>query len=203
MVLGQQINRAIVVGRGPSVNGSLLSTWIDSDGCTVVRMSNGLYGRDHGVKTDILVVTCNEIVTLKRGRVPQTVWFYRTRGRGPALSENEWLEYDPVIRRATGDDVSVVHINRIIEPWLEEYRRTARPLNQKHHPHVTYPSKGTAAALATMALLKPRSIYLLGMDNVVKGERIYHCHDFNAERAVLELASDRLNVSVAALMPPW
>ena len=187
--------KVVIVGRGPGIIGGKLGGWIDESEI-VVRMSHGRYNKDYGFKIDYLLVTGDEITTLRKLDLLKLkgLWFYRTQGKGPITTDAEWIKYDNIIKESSNYTGEVIHINSIIEPWLALYKEIARPLNLKNHPHVTYPSKGTAGALMAIETFKPKRLYLLGMDNVVMGERTYHCHDFSAENKVIKKAAEEYSV---------
>lgn len=187
--------KVVIVGRGPSIIGGKLGGWIDKSEI-VVRMSNGRYDKDYGFKIDYLLFARTDIATLRKLNLSKLkgFWFYRTQGKGPITTDAEWMEYENTIKESSNYVGEITHINSIIEAWLALYKEIARPLNLKNHPHVTYPSKGTAGALMAIETFKPKRLYLLGMDNVITGERTYHCHDFSAENKVIKKAAEKYSV---------
>ena len=188
---------AIVVGRGPSLISYKLGSWIDSNE-TVVRMSNGRYNKDYGHKIDYLLFARTDIATLYKLDLSKLkgFWFYRAQGKGAITTDKEWVEYEDTIRKECNYTGKIIHINSIIGRWLDLYKEIAKPLNQKNHPHVTYPSKGTAGALMAIETFKPKVLHLLGLDNVVAGKRTYTCHDFSAELKVIKEAAERYSVEI-------
>ena len=174
------MDKVVIVGKGPSLINSRLGKQIDGFN-TVVRVTNGRRNRDYGYKTDYILTISLESYLLNKVDLSKVrdVWLYDT--------EIEWGE------------VNGTHINNHISHWLNIYKKVAKPLNQKHHPHVTYPSKGTAAALTAIELLKPNEICLAGMDNVTAGRRTYHCHDFSAENFVIQQAIKKYSVKIIGL----
>jgi hypothetical protein len=186
------LDKIIVVGNGPSAEGK--EDLINRHDI-VIRLSNSIYrGR-----TDYFLYIIQEVDVLKQTDLSELkgFWFYRTQGRGKILSEEDWRRHEIPIRKYYKGEIN--HINIHIDGWLDIYKNIARPLNQRHHTHVTYPSKGTTAMLMAMATFKPNKISVVGMDKVLKGERTYHCHDFSAELKVLQEAERKLNCQICPL----
>jgi len=185
--------QAALIGKGPWLTGKKLGKCINTFD-VVARVTNGRFGIDHGVKTDYMLTIQYEIYLLKKYidiLKLKCIWFYETKGR---RLEPEWKKFDDEIRNTVDYTKEILHINDVIKHWLYMYEEIAEPLNRKNHPHVTYPSKGTAAALTIIELLKPGELFMLGMDNVAAGKRTYHCHDFQAEKIVIKKAAEKHDV---------
>ena len=180
--------KTIIIGRGPSLKNKRLGKWIDSFK-TVIRLSNGSYGKDHGTKIDYILTTYLEICSLRKLDLSNIkgLWFYETKGK---IDVVDWKIFDEMICEITKYRGKITHVNNHVLNWLDRYKEIARPL-YKRSPHVTYPTKGTAAALTAMELLNPKEMHLAGMDNIDAGKTTYHCHDFAAENKVLNEASEK------------
>jgi len=167
----------IVVGKGPSLIGKRLGKQID-EFKTIIRLTNGRQNKDYGIQADyVLAVSC-EAYLIEKVRA-NNVWLYDT--------ETPW------------EDIKGTYINDFIRKWLDMYKEIAKPLNQHNHPHVTWFCKGTAAILTVMEVLHPKCICVAGLDNVMKGKRTWHCHDFSAEKRVIDTASKELECQIYQL----
>lgn len=187
----------IIVGRGPSLKGKQLGKQIDSFD-NVIRLTNAIFDDDYGYKTDYVLVTTLQI-SLLRGldySNLKEIWLYWTQI--PLHSKSDLNQIFETIKIVTKYNGEIQLINKKLTKWLNWYKANADPVNLKC-PNVTYPSKGTAAVLAAMRLLKPKELFIAGFDNVMGEEKLRQCHDFLAENLVVKRAAKELKCQICQL----
>jgi len=197
MVLDKEIESIVVVGKGPSLSGEGLGDWIDSHD-TVIRLSNGLCDDDHGFRADYFLAVNVELLVLNQVDLSSAkgLWFYRTQGKGELITEEDWMKYDDILRGKSNYDGEITHINGVISFWLDMYKNISKPRMKRLHPHVTYPSKGTAAVLMAIETFKPLELRILGLDSIVAGKRTMNSHDFEAENRIIKGAAEEYSVDM-------
>jgi len=181
--LGAGQATCVIVGHGHSLRGMRLGRTIDKYD-VVVRLSNGPVGADHGFRTDIVVAVPLEICSLV-GRCARELWLYNV---GFDNKIPDYGIFDDIARENVRGKIEITHIKVKVRRWLERYRELADKKVRRKHPHVIWPSKGTAAALAVKEILNPKVVFPAGFDNVMKGEKTAHCHDWSAEKQILKEA---------------
>ena len=181
----------IIVGKGPSLRGKNIGSWIDGFN-TVVKMTEGWQDEDYGRKCSYLVSTTMQFYEINRYDLSkvEVIWLYYTRR--PRRIRSTWRGMPDAVRIRTGFLGPIVVINECISKWLSLYKQ--RRCHQRTiKDRVNYPSKGTAAILAAMYLTNEKIIYAVGFDCVLMGGK-QSCltHDWIIEhRLIKECAAER------------
>jgi len=200
----------IVVGRGPSLKGRGLGTWIDSFDIVIrlvtpTRKSYGyvkLAEEDYGSKCNYIVTTTGpQFYWLERYDLSQVecVWIYKTKIIKEAVGNSS--EILPQMLGRFGYSGFCYFIDD--KDSLKWYRENYNP--KKLIGNVDYPSKGTMAIITAMKYFED-DIMAAGFDNVLLGERSKEGmmadgfrHDWRAENALLKKVSRESGTKLFAL----
>lgn len=160
---------AIVIGKGPNLEGRNLGSWIDSFN-TIIRLSGGITDDDYGHECDYLLTTTAQYRLIKEHELEgvKQLWIYKTRGK---------------IRGEC--PVPMVRLNAEVMSWVKWYG--------KHYDksgldtsRTWYPSKGTVAVIAVMCMLND-DVIVAGFDSVFldmpDNKRV--THDWLCEKMLL------------------
>ena len=196
-------NNIAVIGHGPSTRGRKLGSFIDL--CdTVIRMIECDWqdAEDYGSKYTIGVYATggSDDFTKVIERKPSLCWWvYVAAGTRPSTAMNDDTIDTPGVAGRP-----IRWLRRTVWDWIGDNKKFSR---------------GTAAAIASMALLKPTTVHLVGFDDVARGGMLkgaYHppelqqylkeqgktlyrsetSHDWNNEGIVLQRAADYYGVEV-------
>ena len=191
------MTEVVVVGKGPSVRGTKIGSWIDSFE-TVIKMSEGYFDEDYGFKCDYLILTTLQAWVLPKSINPQAaVWLYVTKR--PRYNKLPWDAYNEVIKSELDYEGPIVFINEHIRGWLRWYRRHYNK-DRVEKKYVKHPSKGTVAIITAMELLKAEKIFLVGFDRVMKGHPpLMETHDWTIENKMLKLASKHYSTELVVV----
>lgn len=186
-MVNSQACSVVVVGHGPGLIGKGRGEEIDASD-TIIRLVGGKCPSavDYGKRADYVLTTNHQMKWLPRHNLNgvKAIWLYFTRIPYSKFS---------VLRQVREFCMRVVAVNELIGKWLGLYRQ----VHKTTAPRVDYPTKGTAAVLAAIELLRPSELCLAGFDGVMSGERSpSRIHDWRVEKALINMASDELSVNL-------
>lgn len=174
---------AIVIGKGPSLKGRNLGSWIDSFS-TIVRLVGGITDDDYGHECDYLLTTTSQYKQLKHHKLHSrnVIWVYKTRGKMKG-------EYPAPRVRLDGEVV------KYIKWYTKHYDRSKLDTTR-----TWYPSKGTVAIIAVMCILDD-DVIAAGFDTVLMGEPWDRrmTHDWAMERELLKRVARHKNKKLLVL----
>jgi hypothetical protein len=166
---------------------------------------------DYGKKADYILATAKAIRYLWKGVLFDwgECWVYYPRKISDTSSEIYMREvqmknkpqFDEFKKRFAGKKF-IIDITPPIQPALDWYKE-----NHDKKRTVEWPTKGTAMILATIRLLRPARMTLVGFDwianrDLVKPYRHHDMgHDIACERALIDYISQRRGVDVSWQLP--